>query len=138
MLFDMQVQQLAVEQQLAGSDFAVTNSRPHKTKQARLEKMSSVWDWLRDSSDGQANAEQQQQGHAMSDPHSNLQPAQESAKQQQHQHQQQQPAREQLGSSKPGGHGSTQQADDAGGQGGANQQQQQPQPSQEQILHAAA
>jgi len=46
----LQVQQLAVEQQLAGSDFAVTDSSKHKAKKAKLEKMSSVWDWLHGSS----------------------------------------------------------------------------------------
>lgn len=57
------MQQLAVEQQLGGSDFAVTASRPHKSKQARLDKMSSVWDWLSHADAGAgagSNAEQQQ------------------------------------------------------------------------------
>ena len=66
------MQQLVVEQQLAGSDFAVTSSRPHKSKQARMDKMSSVWDWLQGSGGGGASgagavassSREQQQGQA--------------------------------------------------------------------------
>ncbi len=42
----LQVWQLAVEQQLAGRDFAVTDSSKHQNKKARLDRMSQVWDWL--------------------------------------------------------------------------------------------
>jgi hypothetical protein len=59
------VQQLAVEQQLAGSDFAVTNSSKRKSKKARLD---SVWTWLQDSSGGAGEGQQQQQQHHQQQP----------------------------------------------------------------------
>jgi hypothetical protein len=127
----LQVQQLAVEQQLAGSDFAVTHSRPHKSKQARMDKMSSVWDWLRESADGQGSAEQT----AAADSQQQQQLDQPT---QQPPDQQQSLQSNELGSSLPGGASSqhTQQGD-AQPQSSPQQQQQQQTP-QDQVLQAAA
>eukprot|EP00879_Flechtneria_rotunda_P018143 GHRR01019028.1.p1 GENE.GHRR01019028.1~~GHRR01019028.1.p1 ORF type:complete len:147 (+),score=60.54 GHRR01019028.1:1183-1623(+) len=45
----MQAQQLAVVQQLADSEFAVTSSSKQQSKRAKVERMSQVWDWLHGS-----------------------------------------------------------------------------------------
>eukprot|EP00879_Flechtneria_rotunda_P033130 GHRR01036666.1.p1 GENE.GHRR01036666.1~~GHRR01036666.1.p1 ORF type:complete len:165 (+),score=97.24 GHRR01036666.1:517-1011(+) len=45
----VQAQQLAVVQQLADSEFAVTSSSKQQSKRAKVERMSQVWDWLHGS-----------------------------------------------------------------------------------------
>jgi hypothetical protein len=126
----LQVQQLAVEQQLGGSDFAVTHSRPHKSKQVRMDKMSSVWDWLRESADGQGSTEQ-----PAAAPDSQHQ-QQDQPGQQQSDQQQSQQSVELGGSSLPGGASSQHTQGDAQPQSSPQQQQQQT--PQDQVLQAAA
>jgi hypothetical protein len=56
LLLHVQVQQMAVEQQLAQPGFAVTDSSKHQAKKARLDRMSQVWDWLQDAGSSAAAA----------------------------------------------------------------------------------
>lgn len=81
----VQVQQLAVEQQLAGSEFVVTNSSRHKAKKAR---MDSVWSWLHDSSAAaRAPGGQPQQSPSQQPAGNGLEQQQQQAEQQQQEQQ---------------------------------------------------
>lgn len=49
LLQEVQVEQLAVVQQLADTTFAVTDPAKHQAKKARLDRINQVWNWLQDS-----------------------------------------------------------------------------------------